>query len=1236
MRQFTSQPKLIGSKISTLIVTLVLVFSSIATGASLFLNSVAYAIDDGSGDVVDQVDYDNTTDATDAIITSPSPELSTSDYVGTDSTSLETELDKDSSLESHSIDNTVQVQAVKADVVTVNTEQELVDAVKSGGPSVIEIGGNITTTSRVNISRSLTINGNGKTISPKFSKTSNSNNAAIGISGAASTVTINNLIVDGSDGSSLHGINVYVSNAVLSDVTIKNFKKGTLFSVEYGLIINGSRVIVNNITTSGNDRGVNVDRGSGVEITPLLTINGRSSHGESIAIYVDSGNKSYIVDTNSQYDTTKGTTQKNYKLKAAPTAPVITAPSEDQILDSTLTAITWDKVADAATYDVEINDKVVATGLTNEEYKTEGWQNKLANKQTHKIRVRAVAASGLTSDWSAVRTVKVDFERYDPIITAVDVKVDDGDYKTFNENDFLSGEVTFRLTIEGNHKSTWLSAHTITDSTSYLDSSSTISDNDPNTTDEVYLSFDTTTGRYPDGLYQLKIASHGAEGSDGYYGEMLSFGVANVTPATPTGGYLQYENSSEKVDQNARYTSIQKREAGSELLFGWSQPGASQITGYEITVLSPNNDKKVFTTSDTSSSTWSIDANDAFGWDGGGEYTYQVVALNGVKRSSYSYKVGMTYDNTAPDIELVSPSNGATTKGERVIQSWSTTASDIDHFVYESWHDEDMTSLRWRESFTATSKTATKVADATYYWRVKAVDKAGNESDFTSLWKLTVDSTAPVVPALVSPIVYLNNENNNNGVEPRAEVKWTHDGADVDHFEYHNYYDNEAAAEADTTGSAGASYNRYSHERSQDIEWSGYSKTYYRIVAVDAAGNRTASEVGTIIIDNAAPVVEINNTTPKATYKIGDTINVHVIDSNFSRVEIDRTDSAAPANDRHWVYNGAWFGLAWLKDGTYKLTAYDKAGNFVEYSFITDKTKPVVTGSEESSINPTSLTITATDASSGIARVTGNIYKYDPTHAKADAEGYYLFKSNSSASEDIFTIQLSDLIEGTYYVRYNASDIVGNISNTERFDFIVDNTAPTVSITNFSDISISGTTDTDAEQVEVFVNDNSVGIAVLDAGIWTFDFAAGLNDNDQVYAIATDKAGNQTVSEIKTYVISGSGEARADGTESNTENILAPVITTVPATIAGLVVTVNADDGTAVLGESTDNQPVSESSDDNGEINGATTVAAVTDGQWDGKLLGLQWYWWLLILAGIGILWWIIAAIRRRRDDDKA
>lgn len=100
-------------------------------------------------------------------------------------------------------------------------------------------------------------------------------------------------------------------------------------------------------------------------------------------------------------------------------------------------------------------------------------------------------------------------------------------------------------------------------------------------------------------------------------------------------------------------------------------------------------------------------------------------------------------DNTATDAPtLVSPENNAVVNGTSITQEWTDASTDIDHYIYESYNDDAATSLRYHATYTTTNKTATNVADTEFWWRVKAVDTAGNESEWSDLWRLVVDSTA--------------------------------------------------------------------------------------------------------------------------------------------------------------------------------------------------------------------------------------------------------------------------------------------------------------------------------------------------------------------------------------------------------------------------------------------------------------------------------------------------------------
>lgn len=169
--------------------------------------------------------------------------------------------------------------------------QDAVTAANSG--DTIEVMGDLTVGSQVTVNKSLTIEGNGHTVAANYAYTTNSNNSTIGILNT-SDVTINNLVVDGVGGTNLHGINIYQStNIQLNGVTSKNNDKS-------GVSINGSTVVVDNITTANNTwHGVNADKDGTV-----LTVNGTSAHTEAFAdIYVDDTTRDVdVIDANQQYD----------------------------------------------------------------------------------------------------------------------------------------------------------------------------------------------------------------------------------------------------------------------------------------------------------------------------------------------------------------------------------------------------------------------------------------------------------------------------------------------------------------------------------------------------------------------------------------------------------------------------------------------------------------------------------------------------------------------------------------------------------------------------------------------------------------------------------------------------------------------------------------------------------------------------------------------------------------------
>ena len=151
----------------------------------------------------------------------------------------------------------------------------------------------------INVPAGQTLEGNGYTINANYSFGSNpaGTNTVIGVVGA-DHVTLRNFTIDGTGGSSLHGINVYLSeNLYIENVNVMNNDKS-------GLVVNGSEVTVSNFQTSGNGwHGINVDQGSGVTEPSILNIDGPTNQGdEFLDIYSDDTSADVTVnDTLSQY-----------------------------------------------------------------------------------------------------------------------------------------------------------------------------------------------------------------------------------------------------------------------------------------------------------------------------------------------------------------------------------------------------------------------------------------------------------------------------------------------------------------------------------------------------------------------------------------------------------------------------------------------------------------------------------------------------------------------------------------------------------------------------------------------------------------------------------------------------------------------------------------------------------------------------------------------------------------------
>lgn len=152
--------------------------------------------------------------------------------------------------------------------------QSAIDAAAAG--DTLRLNQDVSIASDVDITKSLTIDGNGHTVTASFAKTGNDNNSALSV--LANDVTIKNLTLDGVNPAvnQLHGINAYmVQNLLVDGVTAKNFRTGILY--------NGSTGTIQNVHTINNIwHGINIDK-QGANVNVL----GDNTHTEPFNIYVD-------------------------------------------------------------------------------------------------------------------------------------------------------------------------------------------------------------------------------------------------------------------------------------------------------------------------------------------------------------------------------------------------------------------------------------------------------------------------------------------------------------------------------------------------------------------------------------------------------------------------------------------------------------------------------------------------------------------------------------------------------------------------------------------------------------------------------------------------------------------------------------------------------------------------------------------------------------------------------------
>lgn len=211
-------------------------------------------------------------------------------------------------------------------------------------------------------------------------------------------------------------------------------------------------------------------------------------------------------------------------------------------------------------------------------------------------------------------------------------------------------------------------------------------------------------------------------------------------------------------------------------------------------------------------------------------------------------------------------------------------------------------------------------------------------------------------------------------------------------------------------------------------------------------------------VDNTAPVVTVNGSTDSGRFFGPGRVGIAAVDADLSRIVIDQKRSNGDFTLRHTYTKGTNFtttaNIAWLGDGTYRIQAFDTAGNgSVIVEFTIDTTAPTVNhlSVDRSPTNENTIRLNGTVTDRNLKDYNVRIYNAD----RSAVVSPWIGSTGTSVVNEgtLATLDISSLTDGQYWVRVWADDKAGNRTgiNTHIYVlFTVDRTPPTVVATEIT------------------------------------------------------------------------------------------------------------------------------------------------------------------------------------------
>ncbi len=263
------------------------------------------------------------------------------------------------------------------------------------------------------------------------------------------------------------------------------------------------------------------------------------------------------------------------------------------------------------------------------------------------------------------------------------------------------------------------------------------------------------------------------------------------------------------------------------------------------------------------------------------DYYWRVMAYDLANQGPFSDPDSFGVDITEPSVPvLVSPDNGIILNINNPPFVWheaSDNLSGIEDYILQYSLDNSFTSGVVENILIDTTFTVA-LSDTIYYWRVKARDKATNESDWSSVWSFEIDTQVPNAPNLVSPVggIYLNNT--------LVELEWSEEsksgfGGSRSPVVY--------ILQVDTLISFSNPVVVDTTANTYDTLNLGEDDYYWRVMAYDLSGNEGPFSVDSFGVDLTDPSVPVLILPSNGAYLNNSTINFvwHESTDNLSGIE---------------------------------------------------------------------------------------------------------------------------------------------------------------------------------------------------------------------------------------------------------------------------------------------------------------------------------------------------------------